>query len=96
VGWTFLYLMLFLKLPILALLGIVWWAIRQSPENEHQPRGGGGVEDPHRSRPRDPRRPHSPLGPRGPRPRRDPHGAPPPAPPPRVRSTVARSRSLDR
>jgi len=37
VGWTFVYLMVFLKLPILALLGIVWWAIRQTPETEgHQ------------------------------------------------------------
>ena len=95
-GWTFLYLMLFLKLPILALLGIVWWAIRQSTDPEHQPDDGGGLKDPHRHRPRDPRRPHSPLGPRGPRPRRDPHGASPPAPPARVRSAVARSRSLER
>ena len=31
------YLMVFLKLPILALLGIVWWAIRQTPEEAEQP-----------------------------------------------------------
>ena len=36
-GWTFVYLMVFLKLPILALLGIVWWAIRQTPEEAEQP-----------------------------------------------------------
>ena len=95
-GWTFLYLMLFLKLPILALLGIVWWAIRQTPDPASSGEGDGGARHHHRSRPRDPRRPHSPLGPRGPRPRRDPHGAPPPGPPPRVRTTVARSRSLER
>src|ERR671923_281211 len=33
-GWTFVYLMLILKIPIAALLGIVWWAIRAAPETE--------------------------------------------------------------
>ena len=95
-GWTFLYLMLFLKLPILALLGIVWWAIRQTNDPSPHAGGDGGLKDPHRVRPRDPRRPYLPPGPRGPRPRRDPHGAPPPAPPPRVRTAIARSRTLER
>jgi len=85
-GWTFLYLMVFLKLPILALLGIVWWAVRAEPA----PQGGdedGGVK-----------RPPHPRGPRPRRggPRRDPHGAPAPASPPRVRTALARSRSLER
>ena len=56
-GWTFLYLMLFLKLPILALLGIVWWAIRQTNDATPNTGGDGGLRDPHRIRPRDPRRP---------------------------------------
>jgi hypothetical protein len=88
VGWTFLYLMLFLKLPILALLGIVWWAVRQEPDPFEQPSGGdGGIRHPPR-----PRRP----SPRRPSPRRGPHRAPAPPPPPRVRSAMARSRTLER
>ena len=87
-GWTFLYLMVFLKLPILALLGIVWWAVRQQPDPHEQPTGGdGGIKHPPH-----PRQPF----PRRPAPRRGPHGAPAPASPPRVRSGVARSRTLDR
>ncbi len=82
--WTFLYLMVFLKLPIAALLWIVWWAIRQEPEPADQP-GDGGIHD--RPHPRHPRRPR----PRG----RDPHGAPLPAAPPRVRTTHARARLLE-
>jgi hypothetical protein len=87
-GWTFVYLMLFLKLPILALLGIVWWAIRQAPDPYEQPSGDdGGINRlPH------PRRPF----PRRPSPRRGPHGTPAPAAPPRVRSTIARARTLER
>ena len=87
-GWTFVYLMLFLKLPILALLGIVWWAIRQAPDPYEQPSGDdGGINRlPH------PRRPF----PRPPSPRRGPHGTPAPAAPPRVRSTIARARTLER
>jgi hypothetical protein len=87
-GWTFLYLMLFLKLPILALLGIVWWAIRQQPNPYEESSGddGGIKRAPH------PRRPF----PRRPTPRRGPHGAPSPPPPPRVRSAIARTRALER
>jgi hypothetical protein len=86
--------MLFLKLPIAALLGIVWWAVRQSTEPAEQTGGDGGVQ--HSSQPRHPHRPRLPRGPRAPYPRRDPHGAAPPASPARVRSAVARVRSLDR
>ena len=86
-GWTFVYLMVFLKLPIIALLGIVWWAIRQTPEPADSPGEDGGVKD--RPRPPHPRRPR-----RGPR-RRDGHGAPLPPSPPRVRTTTARARLLE-
>jgi len=87
-GWTFLYLMVFLKLPILALLGIVWWAVRQVPEPHEHPSGeDGGI--------RGPRHPRRPFPPR-PSPRRGPHGAPAPASPPRVRTAVVRARTLDR
>lgn len=87
-GWTFVYLMVFLKLPILALLGIVWWAIRAQPDPlEDTSRGDGGI-----GHPPHPRRPF----PRRPTPRRGPHGEPAPGSPPRVRSAIARSRTLER
>ena len=35
-----LYLFVFLKLPILALGCIVWWAVHQTPEPEDEPVGG--------------------------------------------------------
>jgi hypothetical protein len=88
VGWTFVYLMVFLKLPILALLGIVWWAIRSTPESAGDTGEDGGLKDRHRP-------PHRRPPPRrGPR-RRDPHGAPLPPSPPRVRTTRARARTLE-
>lgn len=73
-GWTFFWLMVALKVPIAALLYIVWWAIHQTDEDEAPAGGDGGVRPPHRPRlPRHPRR-------------RGPHGAPGAAgAPPRVR-----------
>lgn len=84
--WTFLYLMVFLKLPIVALLLLIWWAIRQNPATNDD---DGSDEDGGTKRPRHPRPPLQPLPRRGPQ-----HGMPAPASPPRVRSVVARSRTL--
>ena len=83
--WTFIWLMAFLKIPILALFLIVRWAVRQVPE----PAGGedGGIGPPLR-----PRHPHHPR-PRPPRlPRRGPHGDPPLGSPARVRVSSPRRR----
>jgi hypothetical protein len=91
-GWTFVYLMLILKIPIVALLTIVWWAIRATPEESEPVRADdGGTKVPPRSR--HPRHPRKPL-PR--HPRRGPHGDPLPFPPPRTRTVVARARRSDR
>jgi hypothetical protein len=90
--WAFIYLMLVLKIPIVALLLIVWWAIRSSPEtaeDETPADGGGGTKAPHRRHPRHPRRPL----PR--HPRRGPHGDPLPLPPPRTRTVVAQAKRID-
>ncbi|MBS1869573.1 MAG: hypothetical protein JSS99_07915 [Actinobacteria bacterium] len=85
--WTgFLFLMLALKIPLGALLYLVWWAIRQTPEDEQLPQGGDGG-----SRVREPRSPRFPQ-----HPRRGPHGDPEPAAPPRVRTTAARARTPER
>jgi hypothetical protein len=86
--WTgFLFLMLALKIPLGALLYLVWWAVRQTPEEDEQPQGDGGggsrVE-------RHPRRPLPRL------PRRGPHGDPAPATPSRVRTTIVRARTPER
>ena len=40
-GWTMLYLFVFLKLPILAACYIVWWAIKQSGDVDEVPSDGG-------------------------------------------------------
>lgn len=83
--WTFLYLMVALKLPIAALLYIVWWAINSEPEQ--QPADGNGGSE---------RLPHAhPRRPRPSRPRRGPHGDPAPLPPARTRATVAHARRLE-
>ena len=87
--WTFLWLMLALKIPIAGLLWLVWWAIHKTDEEPVGARdedGGSKV---------DLGRQHHPRPPRTPRPRRGPHtGAPPPAPP-RIRSVVARARKVE-
>jgi len=70
--WGFFWLMVVLKIPIIALLYIVWWAVRQAPEpvdpGDGWWRHGGG---PRITPPRPPRR--------------GPHGDPAPPAPDRVR-----------
>jgi hypothetical protein len=86
--WAFIYLMFVLKLPIVALLWIVWWAIRSEPETAETelPDGGGGtkVRPPHKRPPLP--RPNR----RGPR-----HGGGVPVPPPRTRTVLVRARRVD-
>ena len=78
--WAFIWLMVVLKIPIIALLWLVWYAVHAEPLPEEEPSDDGGGS--HRPRPRHPRPP-----------RRGPHADPPPAAPARVR---VRSRSLKR
>lgn len=84
--WTFVYLMLALKLPIIGALWIVWWAVKQDPDAQSDPRDDGGNQR---------RRPH-PRTPFPRRPRRGPHGDPAVPSPARVRTTHARARTLER
>ena len=78
--WAFIWLMFVLKIPIVALLLIVWYAVRATVEPHGDgdgEQGGGGLGD----------RRH----PRGPRPRpwrRGPHGDPPVPAPRRVRTAA--------
>jgi hypothetical protein len=84
-SWTFLYLMLFLKLPIAGLLWLVWWAIHQDTE---EPVGDRKDDGGSKLRPQHPRQPF----PR--RPRRGPHGSPSPPSPPRTRTVIVRARRV--
>jgi hypothetical protein len=78
--WTFIWLLVILKIPIVALFLIVRWAARP-PETAGGEDGGIGP----RPRPRQPHHPRAPL----PRlPRRGPHGAPAPGSPARVRASA--------
>ena len=82
--WGFLWLMLALKLPLAALIYIVWWAIKAEPEQPDAGEGDGGSK----------RKPQHPRQPFPRTPRRGPHGSPAPRPPARVRTTRARARTL--
>jgi hypothetical protein len=85
--WTFIWLMLILKIPIAGLAWIVWWAIHQT-DDEPLPVGDedGGTKL------RSNRHPRPPL-PR--KPRRGPHGAAPAPTPSRVRTVHARARKVE-
>ena len=83
--WGFVWLMLALKIPLIGLICIVWWAIKQKPEDASNSDDGGGIKR---------QRPH-PRKPCPRRPRRGPHGDPAPVPPPRVRTVRARARTLE-
>jgi hypothetical protein len=86
--WGLIWLMLVLKIPVAALLYLVWWAIRQEDEPEPEPKGEGG-DGGTKVHPRPDHR--GGRRPRPPRPR-GPHGLPMPAAPARTRTTVVRSR----
>ncbi len=75
--WAVFWLAVILKIPIVGLLTIVWWAVRQPPVPEGDLRDGEGGSR---------RGPHPRVRPPQP-PRRGPHADPPPAAPDRVRVT---------
>jgi hypothetical protein len=82
-AWGIIWLAIALKVPIIALLYLVWWAIKDPPVQAVD-EGDGGSPD------RDPR-PHPRGRPPHP-PRRGPHGPPEPAAPARVRVSGRRER----
>lgn len=79
--WGFIWIMFILKLPLFALLYIIWWAIRDAPDPAQAEDQEGGSKDPRLPRP---------AGPTAPR--RGPHGEPAVPPPSRARTTTGRSR----
>jgi hypothetical protein len=63
--WPIFYLMVILKIPVAALLYLVWWAARAEVRPEEAPGEDSGFKRWHKPprRPRDPRRggPHTPA-----------------------------------
>jgi hypothetical protein len=84
-AWGIVWLAIALKVPIVALLWIVWWAIKDPPVQMVDEGDGGSPDRDPSPHPRD--RPPHPS-------RRGPHGPPEPVPPARVR--VARRRTRRR
>ncbi len=82
-GWIFFYLMVVLKLPIVALFAIIWWAVREPPQPAEAADGNGDSAKP--------RFPH-PRGPLPRLPRRGPHQQEPIPAPARTRSATAPQR----
>lgn len=82
--FTIIWMLVLLKIPVIAALWIVWWAIRAEPVPEDPTGRDGGSRVNPRCHPR-PRHPRPP--------RRGPHAAPAPPAPARVR---ARGRRLVR
>jgi hypothetical protein len=78
-----LWLALALKVPIVALLYLVWWAIKDPPVSMADDGDGGSPDRDPGPHPRD-RPPHPP--------RRGPHGPPEPVAPARVRVVKPRTR----
>ena len=83
--WVFIWLLVILKIPIVALLLIVRWAVRQTPEAAA---GGDGGVGPRLG----PRHPHHPRAPLPRSPRRGPHGERCLRSPARVRTRTLRPR----
>ena len=82
-GWAFFYMFVILKIPIVALLYLVWWAVKDEPapaDEEPRERLRRGPDHPRR-----PRRPSPP--------RRGPHAERPPVTPKRIR---ARGKRVER
>jgi hypothetical protein len=85
-GWTFVWLMVVLKIPIIALFWLVYWSVKQAPDGVED-QGEGGSKKPVEPKLDPPKRPR----------RRGPHGDPALPAPPRARKPVkARGRELKR
>jgi hypothetical protein len=76
----FVWMMVILKIPIAALLWLVWWSAKAPTPREEEPARVDSAPG-HRPDPSRPRRPRPP--------RRGPHASPAPAAPSRVRAHAA-------
>ncbi len=86
VEWAFIWMMVVLKIPVVAAIWLVWWAMKAEPESVSDDDGGIKTPEP-------------PIEPKPPRrgPRRGPHGDPSPLPSPaRVRTRAVGERRVER
>jgi hypothetical protein len=81
--WGFIWMVVVLKIPIVALLWLVWWAVHAEPEPAADDASGGDGWDGHSPRPHKPRPP-----------RRGDHAEPAPQPPARIRVRALASDSV--
>jgi hypothetical protein len=66
-GWTLFFMMVILKIPLVAALYLIWWAVKEEPRPEESPAEDG--PGPRRKPPPLPRRPRrGPVGGAGCRP----------------------------
>jgi hypothetical protein len=82
---TFVWMFLILKIPILAALWLIWWAIKEPEPVVDDDQDSGGSDRVRHPRPRRP----------GPPRRGGPHASPPPISPARVR-TLAKGKRIGR
>ena len=92
--WTFIWLILLIKIPVGGMLWLIWWLIKQADKDDPAPDGGsddGGSRLPNKPQrhPRAPR-PYTPL-----HPRRGPHTGARPSTPRRTRTVLARARRVE-
>jgi hypothetical protein len=59
-GWTLFYMIVILKIPLVAALWIIWYAIKQEPAIDED--ADTGKRGPRRTPPRLPTRPRRPAG----------------------------------
>ena len=85
-AWGFIWIMLILKIPLVALLWLVWYAVKAVPEPLGEDDEDGGIRKPKPREPRDSNRPRT----------RGPHGDPLVPPPPRVRTAAQARDRIDR
>jgi hypothetical protein len=65
-GWTLFFMVVILKIPLVAALWLVWYAIKQAPTTDEE--SDSGQKGPWRKPPRRPRPPRRPAGGAGCRP----------------------------
>jgi hypothetical protein len=59
-GWTLFFMVVILKIPLIAALWLIWYAIKAEPVPDEE--GEGGFRGPRRNPPKLPRPPRRPAG----------------------------------
>jgi hypothetical protein len=59
-GWSLVFMLVVLKIPMIAAIFLIWYAIKQEPAPDEE--ADGGRRDPRHFGPRPPRPPRRPAG----------------------------------